>query len=46
MDLFKTKRKLLPFNPSKDPVQHLRQIASLATALMATGDVFSKTATI
>ncbi|KAL6629741.1 hypothetical protein ACP70R_029506 [Stipagrostis hirtigluma subsp. patula] len=37
----KKKRKLLPFNPSEDPAQRLRQMASLATALTATGAVFS-----
>ncbi|KAL6848545.1 hypothetical protein ACP4OV_021839 [Aristida adscensionis] len=37
----KKKRKLLPFNPSEDPDQRLRQMASLATALTATGAVFS-----
>ena len=37
----KKKRKLLPFNPSDDPAQRLRQMASLATALTATGAVFS-----
>jgi [histone H3]-lysine27 N-methyltransferase len=37
----KKKRRLLPFNPSEDPAQRLRQMASLATALTATGAVFS-----
>lgn len=37
----KKKRKLLPFNPSDDPARRLRQMASLATALTATGAVFS-----
>ncbi|KAL5199934.1 hypothetical protein ABZP36_021137 [Zizania latifolia] len=37
----KKKRKLLPFNPSDDPAARLRQMASLATALTATGAVFS-----
>uniref|UniRef100_A0A0E0JUV4 [histone H3]-lysine(27) N-methyltransferase n=1 Tax=Oryza punctata TaxID=4537 RepID=A0A0E0JUV4_ORYPU len=37
----KKKRKLLPFNPSDDPAMRLRQMASLATALTATGAVFS-----
>ena len=37
----KKKRKLLPFIPSDDPAQRLRQMASLATALTATGAVFS-----
>jgi hypothetical protein len=37
----KKKRKLLPFNPCEDPAQRLRQMASLATALTATGAAFS-----
>ena len=37
----KKKRKLLPFNPSEDPAQRLRQMASLSTALTATSAVFS-----
>ncbi|XP_040377280.1 histone-lysine N-methyltransferase ATXR6-like [Oryza brachyantha] len=37
----KKKRKLLPFNPSDDQATRLRQMASLATALTATGAVFS-----
>ncbi|CAL4890349.1 unnamed protein product [Urochloa decumbens] len=37
----KKKRKLLPFVPSEDPDQRLRQMASLATALTTTGAVFS-----
>ncbi|XP_068650709.1 histone-lysine N-methyltransferase ATXR6 [Aristolochia californica] len=37
----KKKRKLLPFNPSEDPRRRLEQMASLATALMATGTEFS-----
>ncbi|XP_073012288.1 histone-lysine N-methyltransferase ATXR6 [Typha latifolia] len=37
----KKKRKLLPFNPSDDPNRRLEQMASLATALTATGAVFS-----
>ncbi|KAG6537012.1 hypothetical protein ZIOFF_002090 [Zingiber officinale] len=37
----KKKRKLLPFNPSEDPDRRLEQMASLATALTATGAVFS-----
>ncbi|CAO2041264.1 unnamed protein product [Urochloa humidicola] len=37
----KKKRKLLPFVPSEDPAQRLRQMASLATALTATGALFS-----
>ncbi|KAK3445662.1 hypothetical protein EUGRSUZ_A01443 [Eucalyptus grandis] len=37
----KKKRKLLPFNPSEDPIRRLKQMASLATALTATGAEFS-----
>ncbi|XP_077243112.1 TRITHORAX-RELATED PROTEIN 6 [Tasmannia lanceolata] len=37
----KKKRKLLPFNPSEDPARRLKQMASLATALTATGTEFS-----
>jgi hypothetical protein len=37
----KKSRKLLPFVPSEDPVRRLTQMASLATALTATGAVFS-----
>ncbi|THU73830.1 hypothetical protein C4D60_Mb04t26980 [Musa balbisiana] len=37
----KKKRKLLPFNPIEDPDRRLEQMASLATALTATGAVFS-----
>ncbi|KAI3457978.1 hypothetical protein Pfo_014641 [Paulownia fortunei] len=37
----KKSRKLLPFNPSEDPVRRLEQMASLATALTATGTEFS-----
>ncbi|XP_062224259.1 histone-lysine N-methyltransferase ATXR6-like [Phragmites australis] len=37
----KKKRKLMPFNPSEDPARRLCQMASLATALTATGAVFS-----
>ncbi|WOL19156.1 histone-lysine N-methyltransferase ATXR6 [Canna indica] len=37
----KKKRKLLPFNPIEDPNRRLEQMASLATALTATGAVFS-----
>ncbi|KAG9452679.1 hypothetical protein H6P81_005583 [Aristolochia fimbriata] len=37
----KKKRKLLPFNPIDDPARRLEQMASLATALMATGTDFS-----
>ncbi|GMP24928.1 hypothetical protein CsSME_00002024 [Camellia sinensis var. sinensis] len=37
----KKRRKLLPFNPSEDPTRRLEQMASLATALMATGAEFS-----
>ncbi|KAJ3693968.1 hypothetical protein LUZ60_009448 [Juncus effusus] len=35
------KRRLLPFNPCEDPKRRLEQMASLATALTATGAVFS-----
>ena len=37
----KKRRRLLPFNPCEDPVRRLTQMASLATALTATGAVFS-----
>ncbi|KAM0880620.1 hypothetical protein ACQ4PT_033456 [Festuca glaucescens] len=37
----KKSRKLLPFTPSEDPARRLTQMASLATALTATGAVFS-----
>ncbi|GER34291.1 PHD finger family protein [Striga asiatica] len=37
----KKSRKLLPFNPSEDPTRRLEQMASLATALTATGTEFS-----
>ncbi|XP_075495434.1 histone-lysine N-methyltransferase ATXR6-like [Primulina tabacum] len=37
----KKSRKLLPFNPSEDPVKRLEQMASLATALTVTGTEFS-----
>ncbi|KAK4489754.1 hypothetical protein RD792_000391 [Penstemon davidsonii] len=37
----KKRRKLLPFNPSEDPNRRLEQMASLATALTATGAEFS-----
>ncbi|XP_062120055.1 histone-lysine N-methyltransferase ATXR6 [Humulus lupulus] len=37
----KKKRKLLPFTPSPDPTRRLEQMASLATALTATGTEFS-----
>ncbi|KAF6136197.1 hypothetical protein GIB67_001606 [Kingdonia uniflora] len=37
----KKSRKLLPFNPSEDSVRRLEQMASLATALTATGTEFS-----
>lgn len=37
----KKSRKLLPFNPIDDPVRRLEQMASLATALTATGAEFS-----
>ena len=32
---------MLPFNPTEDPERRLEQMASLATALMATGTEFS-----
>lgn len=37
----KRKRKLLAFNPTEDPARRLEQMASLATALTATGTEFS-----
>ncbi|PIN21410.1 Histone-lysine N-methyltransferase [Handroanthus impetiginosus] len=37
----KKRRKLLPFVPSDEPVRRLEQMASLATALTATGTEFS-----
>ena len=37
----KKRRRLLPFSPSPDPAQRLRRMASLATALTATGAAFS-----
>ncbi|XP_010525565.1 PREDICTED: histone-lysine N-methyltransferase ATXR6-like [Tarenaya hassleriana] len=37
----KKKRKLLPYNPSKDLHRRLEQMASLATALKASGTEFS-----
>ncbi|KAL4188243.1 hypothetical protein AMTRI_Chr09g22930 [Amborella trichopoda] len=37
----KKRRRLLPFNPSEDPQRRLEQMASLATALTATGAEFS-----
>lgn len=37
----KKKRKLLPFNPTEDPSRRMEQMASLATALTATGTEFS-----
>ncbi|OVA06325.1 SET domain [Macleaya cordata] len=37
----KKKRKLLPFVPTEDPKRRLEQMASLATALMATRTKFS-----
>ncbi|XP_019189085.1 PREDICTED: histone-lysine N-methyltransferase ATXR6-like [Ipomoea nil] len=37
----KKKRKLLPFNPTEDPTRRLEQMASLATALTASGAEFS-----
>lgn len=39
--VLKKRRKLLPFNPSEDPTRRLIQMASLATALTATGTDFS-----
>ncbi|KAA0042532.1 histone-lysine N-methyltransferase ATXR6 [Cucumis melo var. makuwa] len=39
--LSKKRRKLLPFNPTADPARRLEQMASLATALTATGTDFS-----
>ncbi|KAK9082471.1 hypothetical protein Syun_031395 [Stephania yunnanensis] len=37
----KKKRKLFPFNPTEDHARRLEQMASLATALSATGTKFS-----
>ncbi|KAL7614030.1 hypothetical protein Lser_V15G09585 [Lactuca serriola] len=37
----KKKRRLLPYSPSEDPARRLEQMASLATALTATGAEFS-----
>lgn len=37
----KKKRKLLPFHPAEEPTRRLEQMASLATALTATGTEFS-----
>lgn len=37
----KKRRKLLPFIPTEDPTRRLEQMASLATALNATGAEFS-----
>ncbi|KAH7543810.1 hypothetical protein ACOSP7_031403 [Xanthoceras sorbifolium] len=37
----KKKRKLLAFNPTEDPKRRLEQMASLATALKASGSEFS-----
>ncbi|KAL8550969.1 hypothetical protein ACS0TY_000158 [Phlomoides rotata] len=37
----KKSRKLLPFNPTEDPDRKLEQMASLATALTATGAEFN-----
>ncbi|KAL2921776.1 Histone-lysine N-methyltransferase ATXR6 [Bienertia sinuspersici] len=37
----KKSRRLLPFNPTEDPERRWEQMASLATALMATGTEFS-----
>lgn len=39
--LSKKKRKLLPFNPTEDPERRLEQMASLATALLASCTEFS-----
>lgn len=41
----KKKRKLLPFIPTEDPTRRLEQMASLATALTATGTEFSNVLT-
>ncbi|KAG9133981.1 hypothetical protein Leryth_004685 [Lithospermum erythrorhizon] len=41
ISLKKKSRKLLPFNPSEDPKRRLEQMASLATALTATGAKYS-----
>lgn len=40
MKVSKKRRKLLAFNPSEDPIRRLEQMASLATALTATGADF------
>ncbi|XP_059304542.1 histone-lysine N-methyltransferase ATXR6 [Lycium ferocissimum] len=37
----KKRRRLLPFNPTKDPTRRLEQMTSLATALLAAGAEFS-----
>ncbi|OWM79656.1 hypothetical protein CDL15_Pgr023068 [Punica granatum] len=37
----KKRRKLLPYSPSEDPLRRMKQMASLATALTATGAKFS-----
>ncbi|KAL6127536.1 hypothetical protein ACLB2K_070901 [Fragaria x ananassa] len=37
----KKRRKMLPYHPSEDPAVRLKQMASLATALTATGTEFS-----
>ncbi|KAL9437006.1 hypothetical protein AB3S75_022950 [Citrus x aurantiifolia] len=37
----KKRRKLLPFNPTEDPERRLQQMASLATALRASGTEFT-----
>ncbi|WMV20765.1 hypothetical protein MTR67_014150 [Solanum verrucosum] len=37
----KKRRRLLPFNPTKDPTRRLEQMTSLATALLAAGADFS-----
>ncbi|KAA8540066.1 hypothetical protein F0562_026758 [Nyssa sinensis] len=41
----KKRRRLLPFNPSEDPARRLEQMASLATALTASGTEFSNVLT-
>ncbi|KAK4770258.1 hypothetical protein SAY87_030790 [Trapa incisa] len=39
--LSKKRRRLLPYTPSEDPLRRMQQMASLATALTATGAKFS-----
>lgn len=41
MVVSKKRRKMLPYHPSEDPAVRLKQMASLATALTATGTEFS-----